>query len=488
MPALILLATGDERLVAIWEHQIPAGWPHAKLAADDWPGALPSGVAAILVVDAGARSRVSPALLRLPMVWVGEAAAAPANAKAVLTADATHQGLCSVLRLIDETVDQQAVIAMLAERCRKAESLVAPPPAPAANLEAAAVWELFEGAWELREDRDRLLGEFRRGARHLLQAGEIQFFLADGSIYRSDRGPVSVRSDDRLVQYLESRPYPIDADRWEPGADPIEEASIRSRFAQWGIRLLAPMFDGAALVGWIALGPRRDGRPYGESDRLKAALFARLLGRGLAGRPASAAASGGDRALLHEIGLTLAHELGNALVPLSTLRQWEGVLPEPVLAAARREIGELERLHREVGRLQELDGYPFETIDLRDVVADAARELGLAAHLGDQPAELKVAIPLIRFALRTLAGAAASRGALEVRTFDTAGRRRALISVRGEEMNLTGLAPKAERPGVPNQGRLAIFLAKEIVRLHGGEIRLGPGPLGSELVIELPSA
>jgi hypothetical protein len=38
---------------------------------------------------------------------------------------------------------------------------------------------------------------------------------------------------------------------------------------------------------------------------------------------------------------------------------------------------------------------------------------------------------------------------------------------------------------VPNQGRITVFLAKEILRLHRGEIHAGPGIEGTEILISL---
>jgi hypothetical protein len=38
---------------------------------------------------------------------------------------------------------------------------------------------------------------------------------------------------------------------------------------------------------------------------------------------------------------------------------------------------------------------------------------------------------------------------------------------------------------VPNQGKLGVFLAKEVLRLHQGEIHAGPGMDGMEILISL---
>lgn len=489
MPALILLATGDDRLAAAWERQIPRGWPSVRLQAPDWPASISPGAPAVLVLEASAHERVARSLQRLPTVWVGDLPALLRDApKAVLSVEESQRRLGEVLPLLDQLAEQQAMIDLLTEKCRRADG--AAPAAPAAAGEsgdAAAVWELFEAAWEQLDQPELLQAEFRRAARVLLQASEARLFLADGAHYRADRGSAFIRSDDPVVRRLDRHPYPVDAEVWEPGGDPGEEAAVRSRMAQWGARLLAPIAGGGRLRGWIALGPRRDGRPYTEGDRRRAARLARLLGRGLQSPP-SLPGTADEGALLREIGLTLAHELGNALVPLSALRQWEGdTPPAPVLAAVRHEIAELEQLHREIGRLQELDAYPFESIDLREVVAQLGADLSCPAEVGADPVEISVAIPLIRYALRTLVRAASPKAVLQLRSVPAPGGSVALLSVRGAEMELSGLLPETQRPGVPNQGRLAVFLAKEIIGLHGGEIRLGPGPVGSELLIALRS-
>lgn len=487
MPALILLATLDDRLAAAWERQIPRGWPSARLGSDHWPASLAPGAPGLLVLDVAAKDRVSRGFLQLPAIWIGEKAPQAGDAPtAHLSPEESLHRLAEVLRLVDQIAEQRAMIDLLVEKCRRPEPFPAAPRHLSDPSEAGVVWELFEGAWEQLEQREPLLAEFRRAARALFHTAEARFFLADGALFRAEPGPGIVRADDPLVRRFERHPYPLDAEYWDPAADPAEEAGARGRLAQWGIRLAAPLNDRGRLQGWIALGPRRDGKRYDEGDRARLAQLARLLGRGLR-EPAPKGETADEGALLREIGLTLAHELGNALVSLSALRQWEAEAPPaPVLDAAKHEIGELEQLHREIGRLQELDAYPIESIDLRDVIRQIGAELNRPVELGDEPVELLVAIPLIRFALRTLAHAAQA-AVIQLRAVAGPGGPLALISARGTEMELSGLLPDLQRPGVPNQGRLAVFLAKEIIRLHGGEIRRGPGPAGSELLIALRS-
>jgi hypothetical protein len=47
--------------------------------------------------------------------------------------------------------------------------------------------------------------------------------------------------------------------------------------------------------------------------------------------------------------------------------------------------------------------------------------------------------------------------------------------------------PEPTANAVPNQGRLGVFLAKEILRLHRGEIHAGPGMEGTEILISIRS-
>jgi len=43
--------------------------------------------------------------------------------------------------------------------------------------------------------------------------------------------------------------------------------------------------------------------------------------------------------------------------------------------------------------------------------------------------------------------------------------------------------PEPSDGAIPNQGRLGVFLAKEILRLYHGEIHAGPGLEGTEILI-----
>jgi hypothetical protein len=60
-----------------------------------------------------------------------------------------------------------------------------------------------------------------------------------------------------------------------------------------------------------------------------------------------------------------------------------------------------------------------------------------------------------------------------------------LVSIKGKSLELEGILPEATPDSVPNQGRMGVFIAKEVIRLHGGSIHAGPGMEGTEILISL---
>ena len=75
--------------------------------------------------------------------------------------------------------------------------------------------------------------------------------------------------------------------------------------------------------------------------------------------------------------------------------------------------------------------------------------------------------------------------ALKVRSTGTGDDTTALLSLKGKGMELEGILPEPVNGDVPNQGRIGVFLAKEILRLHQGEIHAGPGLEGTEILISV---
>ena len=204
------------------------------------------------------------------------------------------------------------------------------------------------------------------------------------------------------------------------------------------------------------------------------------------------------RGLLREIALTLSHEVGNSLVSLATLRQFGDGMPIPPALlddgpGRRRAAGDAQPPIRAdadaarggAGRVRRAGGGE----------GGRGRRSGCASRSDPDPVVLALARDLVEFALRSLIETIAenrpARGMselqLQVRSSGEGPELTALLSVKGRDLELEGILPEPIDAAVPNQGRLGVFLAKEILRLHHGEIHAGPGLEGTEILISLRS-
>lgn len=201
------------------------------------------------------------------------------------------------------------------------------------------------------------------------------------------------------------------------------------------------------------------------------------------------------RVTLRELALTISHELSNALVTLTTFRQTGESRPMPsfLLETMRREIGNLEGLNQNLSLMQSLHEVDPLEIDLRELVDQLGGRLGIRTELCPEPVVLCVSRRLLEYCLaaiiNTLAENRSSSSvgelALKLRSTGTAAEMTALLSLRGKGLELEGILPEPTEDSVPNHGRLSIFLAKEILRLHNGDIHAGPGIEGVEILISI---
>lgn len=203
------------------------------------------------------------------------------------------------------------------------------------------------------------------------------------------------------------------------------------------------------------------------------------------------------RNLLRELGITLSHELGNALVSLATFRQSSTAhpLPPSLITTVKNDIAKLEALNRHLGMMQTLHEADGSSADIREVAQTVGTSLGLRVEIGPDPVVLSVGKKLLEFALRSLIETIAeNRGelgakdlTLQVRSTGGGAELTALLSVKGKNLELEGIFPEPVEGAVPNLGRLGVFLAKEILRLHHGEIHAGPGIEGTEILLSFRS-
>lgn len=200
------------------------------------------------------------------------------------------------------------------------------------------------------------------------------------------------------------------------------------------------------------------------------------------------------RSVLRELALTLSHELGNALVSLATFRQVsDQKMSEEMLKTLKADIGSLERLNKRLSLMQNLDEVdPVET-DLRELIQKVGGTCKVEVEVGPDAVRFPVAADLLEFALSSLVdtlaenqtGRSGSELSLQLRSTGSQDELTALISVKGRNLELEGILPEPMEGEVPNQGRIAVFLAKEIIRLHRGEIHAGPGIQGTEILISI---
>lgn len=203
----------------------------------------------------------------------------------------------------------------------------------------------------------------------------------------------------------------------------------------------------------------------------------------------------GRRDLLLELALTLSHEIGNSLVSLVTFRQSapEKILGSPLVEMMKRDVIQLEALNRNVEVMQRLHEVEVAPCDIRDLAQRIGDSSGLRVEVGPEPVLLNGNERLLEFALISIIQAVAESRrdeglrevVLKVRSTGTGGDLTALVSLKGKDLELEGILPEPVENPVPNQGRIAVFLAKEIIRLHHGEIHAGPGLECIEILIAI---
>jgi hypothetical protein len=199
--------------------------------------------------------------------------------------------------------------------------------------------------------------------------------------------------------------------------------------------------------------------------------------------------------LLRELGLTLAHEFGNALVSLSLLRQLRAdqAIPATLLDTLRSEIARLESVNRVVGLMQNLHETAPSFVDIRELARAVGHQRGIKVKVKPEPVMLTIARSLVEFALRVLIETVSENRpegvaqalTLQVRSSGSGPDLTALISIEGQGLELEGIIPEPVANAVPNQGRLGVLLAKEILRMHNGDIHGGPGMDGPEILVSL---
>jgi hypothetical protein len=204
----------------------------------------------------------------------------------------------------------------------------------------------------------------------------------------------------------------------------------------------------------------------------------------------------GRIAVLRELALTLNHELGNALVSLTTFSHAtpERPVPAGLVKTVKGDVQQLSVLNDNLALMERLHDTESSLDDVRHIATSVGESLGVRVEVGPDPVSLRTSKGLIEYTLRAVIKTVAENRAdgfqdltLKVRSTGNGADLTALISLRGKHLELEGILPEPLDGAVPNQGRISVFIAKEILRLHHGEIHAGPGLECVEILISLRS-
>lgn len=209
------------------------------------------------------------------------------------------------------------------------------------------------------------------------------------------------------------------------------------------------------------------------------------------------------RELFRNLGLTLSHELSNPLVSLVTFAQMltrgsnspvgSAALAQEV--ALTTEVAKLKLLNEHATLLGEIAQPAAKPVDLNALLTEVATARSLTTRFVEEQLVLNLDANLVKFAFGAILDAIAANRLdeglqhliLTLRAVGAGAQRTAVITIEGKRLELDGTLPPPAAGSTPNQGRLSVFLAREILRLHGGTLQAGPGLKGTDIQISLGS-
>ena len=207
------------------------------------------------------------------------------------------------------------------------------------------------------------------------------------------------------------------------------------------------------------------------------------------------------RELFRNLGLTLSHELSNPLVSLVTFahlltRGSNSPGGSAALAqetALTSEVAKLKLLNEHATLLGEVAQPVARSTDLGQLLTEIATPRNLTTRFVEEQLVLLLDPNLVKFAFTSILDAIAANRPdeglqhliLTLRAVGEGAQRQAVITIEGKRLELDGILPLPIAGAIPNHGRLSVFLAREILRLHGGTLQAGPGLKGTDIQISL---
>jgi signal transduction histidine kinase len=354
--------------------------------------------------------------------------------------------------------------------------------------------------------------------RHLqigIDASCVEWWQRDeGGAYRSQQGGISGVPASVLDEWI------VAAGTWRRHVPGSVTADATRVLSETGAELVVPLRVKECVIGFLAIGARRDRRPYDDQDVTCLEALAGHLAL-VADRVQIASRLDESRRMLHQatrlstvgtLAVELAHEIRNPLVAVQTFLQ---ILPErlddPEVTGELRRVA-LTELQRVARLLNELLGMAraslitFAATDLEAVVEQVVRLLQVSARekevgierTGDPlPPGTADASRLKQAIVNLLLNAIQASPAGKTVTVTT----RTSLDAAGH--TVVEVAINDEGPGIPEEDRETIFhpffttkengtglglpVTRQIVVDHGGSITVeGAVGRGATFVIRLP--
>jgi hypothetical protein len=353
MSATFILTTRDGALEADWARQLPSR-PLPAGDGDLLARELQRPGARVWIRDICDGTPPLTAHRDTVVVVIGEPRSLPyEEAKQsrevtyCLSYEESRTELGRVAAIAAELAESRAVLAVLQERSRRAE------PAPAETSEPSDPGrrgmddlEFLAASIEHLGDRNRIIDEFRRGVRIRVRASRVLVFLKEEKRYLAEAEGLECSSAHDLVLWLHEHAAIVETSTLDAVESPKTEAALRQKLGEWNTRLLVPLEVHGSLEGWVALGPRADGRGYSPGDREDVLMMARLLSMLLGQNRLMRSAL----AVKRDVGLIQKH--GPRFCVVGAAGVADMTLPVEARETAAVAIREGRRVEREFGRIR----------------------------------------------------------------------------------------------------------------------------------------
>ena len=350
MSATFILTTPDPELASEWARQLPNP-PLAVGGGDSLSRELLRPGARVWIRDICDPDSQCAAHPDTVLILVGEPRSQPfeeARGSRSNSYCLSYEESRTLLRRLAPTAAElaqgRAVLAVLQDRPRRAD------PSATESAESARRGgddlEFLAAAIDHLDDRRRIVEEFRRGVRARIRSARVAVFLREGKRYLAEEEHWECSAGHEVVRWLQEHAAIVDSSTLDSVENAATEAAIRQKLGEWNSRLLVPLEVNGALEGWVAFGPRADGRHYSVADRDDALMLVRLFSR-LLGQNRML-----QRALSSERNVALLQKFGPKFCVIGASGKTDESLPVEAREMAALALRDGRRIEREYGRIR----------------------------------------------------------------------------------------------------------------------------------------